>query len=158
VKILIQRVSEARVSIENQVIGQIGPGLLALVGAAHGDDESTANWLAEKMLGLRIFGDQEEKMNLSVKEVQGAILLVSQFTLLADCRKGRRPSFVGAAEPEQALNLYRYLGRYLENHVPVAYGRFGAHMAVSLTNDGPVTIMLEKSPFPTSPSQDKAIP
>ncbi|MDR0621922.1 MAG: D-tyrosyl-tRNA(Tyr) deacylase [Deltaproteobacteria bacterium] len=145
-KVLLQRVTEAKVLVDGQTVGQIGQGLLALVGAAHGDDEATCDWLAEKILGLRIFSDPEGKMNLSVKETQGAILLVSQFTLLADCRKGRRPSFAGAAEPGLAKDLYLYLGRYLENHLPVAYGIFGAHMAVSLINDGPVTVMLEKSP------------
>jgi D-tyrosyl-tRNA(Tyr) deacylase len=143
---LLQRVTEARVTVDGGEVGRIGPGLLALVGAARGDDEAAADWLAEKILGLRIFGDAEGKMNLSVREIGGSILLVSQFTLLADCRRGRRPSFVGAAEPALANDLYLYLGRYLENHVPVAYGVFGAHMAVSLVNDGPVTIMLEKAP------------
>ena len=145
-KVLLQRVSQASVSVDSQVTGQIGRGLLALIGAAHGDDEAAADWLAEKTLGLRIFYDTEGKMNLSVKDVQGSILLVSQFPLLADTRKGKRPSFTGAASPAEAERLYQYFGRYLENHVPVAYGVFGAHMAVTLTNDGPVTIMLEKSP------------
>jgi D-tyrosyl-tRNA(Tyr) deacylase len=146
VKVLLQRVSEASVAVEGQETGRIGQGFLALVGAARGDDEATADWLAEKLLGLRVFSDAEGKMNLSLKDIQGSVLLVSQFTLLADTRKGRRPSFVGAAEPEVAKSLYEYMGRYLENHVPVKYGIFGAHMAVSLLNDGPVTIMLEKSP------------
>jgi D-tyrosyl-tRNA(Tyr) deacylase len=139
-------VTEARVEVEGQAIGRIGRGFLALVGAARGDDLASADWLAEKTLGLRVFSDAEGKMNLSVQEIRGAILLVSQFTLLADCRRGRRPSFIGAAEPDLARSLYHHLGRRLEDHVPVAYGSFGAHMAVSLVNDGPVTIMLEKSP------------
>ncbi|MDR2386005.1 MAG: D-tyrosyl-tRNA(Tyr) deacylase [Deltaproteobacteria bacterium] len=146
-KVLIQRVSQAQVEVDEQIVGQIGPGLLALVGAAHGDDQACCEFLAEKILGLRIFDDGEGKMNLSVKDVQGSILLVSQFTLLADTRKGRRPSFVGAADPELAKALYLHMGRYLENHLPVAYGVFKAHMKVALVNDGPVTIMLEKSPL-----------
>ncbi|MDR1109474.1 MAG: D-tyrosyl-tRNA(Tyr) deacylase [Deltaproteobacteria bacterium] len=143
-RILIQRVSEARVVVGGQTVGQIGLGLLALVGAARGDDEAVVGFLAEKMLGLRIFGDDQGKMNLSVGEIGGAILLVSQFTLLGDCRRGRRPSFAGAAEPALAECLFLSLGRRLEASVPVSYGRFGAHMAVSLVNDGPVTFMLEK--------------
>jgi D-tyrosyl-tRNA(Tyr) deacylase len=146
VKILIQRVTKASVLVEGEVIGSIGHGILALVGAAHGDDEKSADWLADKLLGLRIFYDEEGKMNRSVTEVGGSILLVSQFTLLGDCRKGRRPSFTQAAAPEIANELYLYLGRQLERSVPVSYGRFAAHMEVSLVNDGPVTFMLEKSP------------
>jgi D-tyrosyl-tRNA(Tyr) deacylase len=136
---------EASVTVDGEMTGQIGSGLLALVGVAQGDDEATVDWAAEKMLGLRIFGDEAGKMNLSVADVGGSILLVSQFTLLGDCRKGRRPSFVLAAPPELANRLYEYLGRVLAQKVPVAFGRFAAHMKVSLINDGPVTMILERN-------------
>ncbi|MDR1298237.1 MAG: D-tyrosyl-tRNA(Tyr) deacylase [Deltaproteobacteria bacterium] len=145
-KILLQRVREAKASVSGSVVGSVGHGYLALVGAAGGDDKPTADWLAEKTLGLRVFEDEDGRMNKSLEDVGGSILLVSQFTLLADCRRGRRPSFAGAAGPELAKSLYEYLGETLARRVPVAYGRFGAHMEVSLVNDGPVTVMLERSP------------
>jgi D-tyrosyl-tRNA(Tyr) deacylase len=142
---LVQRVAEASVAIDGQVAGRIGRGLLVLVGAAKGDDPEAADWLADKIAGLRIFSDEAGKMNLSLVDVGGQALVVSQFTLLGDCRKGRRPSFAGAAEPALAKALYERLGRRLAESVEVAWGRFGADMRVSLINDGPVTLMLERA-------------
>ena len=129
-------------------ISAIGPGLLLLVGVAQGDAEPEADWLAEKIAGLRIMADEEGKMNRSVKDVGGAILAVSQFTLLADTRKGRRPSFVGAAPPEEATRLFDYFCERLRatGVEQVEAGRFGAMMNVALVNDGPVTIVLESPP------------
>ncbi|MDR2455815.1 MAG: D-tyrosyl-tRNA(Tyr) deacylase [Deltaproteobacteria bacterium] len=148
-KALVQRVSQASVSIGGAVTGQIGQGLLVLVGAAKGDGEADADWLADKVAGLRIFPDQEGKMGLSVSDLKGQALVISQFTLLGDTRKGKRPSFTDAAEPVLAEALYERFGKRLSEKVEVAWGRFGAHMMVSLVNDGPVTLMLE------SPKADK---
>ena len=145
-RIVLQRVKEASVTVAGDTISAIGPGLLLLVGVAHTDGEPEADWLAEKIAGLRIMADEEGKMNLSVKETGGAVLAVSQFTLLADTRKGRRPSFVGAAVPEEAAHLFDYFCERLRaaGVDPVETGRFGAMMDVSLVNDGPVTIVLER--------------
>ena len=145
-RIVLQRVKEASVTVEGDRISAIGPGLLLLVGVARADGEPEADWLAEKIAGLRIMADEEGKMNRSVKDAGGAALAVSQFTLLADTRKGKRPSFVRAAPPEKATRLFDYFcGRLRAAGVdPVETGRFGAMMDVSLVNDGPVTIILER--------------
>jgi len=141
---VVQRVSRARVTVDAEETGAIGPGLLVLVGAADGDGSADADALANKVLGLRIFADDEGRMNRDVVEAAGGILVVSQFTLLADARKGRRPSFVGAAAPEVAEPLVAaVVERIAAAEVPVATGRFGARMMVELVNDGPVTIVLE---------------
>ena len=141
---VVQRVSEARVAIDGEVVGEIGHGLLVLLGITHGDTPEQAEWLADKIVGLRVFRDDEDKMNRSVADVGGGVLVVSQFTLYGDCRKGRRPSFVGAAPPELAEKLY---GGFVEavkaQGVPTATGRFGAMMQVELVNDGPVTLILD---------------
>ena len=145
-RIVLQRVSEASVTVGGEVVSRIGPGLLLLVGVAVGDGEAQADWLAEKVVGLRIFGDGEGKMNLSVRDVGGEVLAVSQFTLLADTRKGKRPSFVRAAPPEEAEPLFDYFCERLRaaGVGPVETGVFGAMMSVALVNDGPVTIVLER--------------
>ncbi len=145
-RIVLQRVSEASVTVEDVVVSRIGPGLLLLVGIAAGDGEAQADWLAEKVAGLRIMGDGEGKMNLSVRDVGGEVLAVSQFTLLADTRKGKRPSFVRAAPPEEAEPLFdHFCERLRASGVGrVETGSFGAMMKVALVNDGPVTIVLER--------------
>ena len=145
-RIVLQRVKNASVTVEGERISEIGPGLLLLVGVAQGDGEAEADWLAEKITGLRIFNDEDGKMNLSVRDVGGEILAVSQFTLLADTRKGKRPSFIRAALPEEAEPLFDYFcERLREAGVdPVKTGSFGAMMDVALVNDGPVTIVLER--------------
>ena len=145
-RIVLQRVKSASVTVGGERISEIGPGLLLLVGVAQGDGESEADWLAEKIAGLRIFNDESGKMNLSLKDVGGEVLAVSQFTLLADTRKGKRPSFVGAAPPEEAERLFDYFcERLREAGVgSVETGSFGAMMDVALVNDGPVTIVLER--------------
>ncbi len=141
---VIQRVSSASVAADGRTVGEIGAGLLVLLGVAQGDTEREAAWVADKIANLRIFEDDGGKMNLSVQEIGGAVLVVSQFTLLADCRKGRRPSFIGAAPPEEADRLYRMVAERLrEAGLPVETGLFQARMQVSLVNDGPVTIVLE---------------
>ncbi len=141
---VIQRVSEARVTVDGEVVGEIGKGLVVLVGVTHDDSEEDARWLARKVAGLRIFEDDAGKLNLSVQDVGGAVLVVSQFTLYADARKGRRPSFVDAARPEVAEPLITAFCRYLEGEgVSVATGRFRAMMKVCLCNDGPVTIIVD---------------
>ena len=141
---VVQRVSSARVEIDGRSVGSIGRGLLVLLGVAAGDTEEDAAYLAEKIAGLRIFEDAAGKMNLSVEEVSGAILAVSQFTLLADCRKGRRPGFSGAAPPEVARTLYENFVDLLRRRgFDVPTGGFQADMAVHLINDGPVTILLD---------------
>jgi D-tyrosyl-tRNA(Tyr) deacylase len=145
-RIVLQRVKEASVTVAGEKISEIGPGLLLLVGVADGDAEPQADWLAEKTAGLRIMPDEEGKMNLSVRDTGGAILAVSQFTLLADTRKGKRPSFIKAAPPEEATRLFDYFCERLHSAgvAAVETGRFGAMMDVHLVNDGPVTIVLER--------------
>jgi D-aminoacyl-tRNA deacylase len=143
---LVQRVSEARVTVEGRVVGEIGAGLLVLLGVAHTDTAAQAAWLAGKVAGLRIFEDADGKMNGSVADVSGGVLAVSQFTLYGDCRKGRRPSFDAAARPDQARALYDgFVTELRALGVPVATGVFQAHMQVALVNDGPVTIMIESA-------------
>jgi D-aminoacyl-tRNA deacylase len=142
---LLQRVSKASVSVEGQIISSIGKGLLILLGIGHGDGEEQAKFLAEKSANLRIFEDEQGKTNLSLLDVQGAAIVVSQFTLYADTRKGRRPSFIDAALPDVAEPLVRRFAELLQGHgVPTQTGKFGAHMEVEIHNDGPVTIWLEK--------------
>ena len=143
---LLQRVSRAEVRVDGESIASIGPGLLVLVAVAPDDDESVAAALAEKVSGLRIFADADGKTNLAIGEVGGAALVVSQFTLYADARRGRRPSFIGAAGPEIGERIYEAFCRSLYGHgVPVQRGRFGADMAVELINDGPFTIWLDSA-------------
>jgi D-aminoacyl-tRNA deacylase len=145
-RVVLQRVKNASVSVGGERISEIGAGLLLLVGVAVNDAEAQADWLAEKISGLRIFNDGEAKMNLSVRDVEGEVLAVSQFTLLADTRKGKRPSFVHAAPPEEAERLFDYFCERLREAgaAPVKTGVFGAMMDVALVNDGPVTIILER--------------
>jgi D-tyrosyl-tRNA(Tyr) deacylase len=146
VRIVLQRVKDASVSVGGERISEIGPGLLLLVGVEGRDGEAEAGWLAEKVAGLRIFNDEDGKMNLSLKDVGGEALAVSQFTLLADTRKGKRPSFVHAAPPEEAEPLFDYFCQRLRQAGvgSVKTGSFGAMMDVALVNDGPVTIILER--------------
>jgi D-tyrosyl-tRNA(Tyr) deacylase len=142
-RLLLQRVSQARVSVEGRTIAEAGPGLVILVGVGQGDGEAQARFLAEKVAGLRIFEDEGGKMNRSILETGGEALVVSQFTLYADTRKGRRPSFTDAAPPEQARSLVdRFAGFLSALGIPTQSGAFGAHMLVELANDGPVTIWL----------------
>jgi len=144
VKAVIQRVKEASVRVDGRVIGEIGNGVLVLLGVEIGDTVHQAEWLAEKIVNLRIFEDQAGKMNLALPEVNGEMLAVSQFTLAGNCSKGRRPSFDTAADPEEANRLYTYfMGKVWELGVPVQSGIFQADMEVSLVNDGPVTFILE---------------
>jgi len=146
---VVQRVSRAAVRVEGRVVGEIGPGLLVLLGVAQGDGESQASWMAEKLAALRIFEDAEGKMNLSVADAGGGLLLVSQFTLYGDARRGNRPSFTGAAPPEPANALYQRVCALLrQKRLPVAQGVFRAMMSVELVNDGPVTILLDSPPAP----------
>ena len=140
----VQRVASSRVTVAGDVVGQIGRGLLVLLGVAPDDTVDDARQLADKIVGLRIFDDAEGKMNLGLAEVGGALLAVSQFTLLGDCRKGRRPSFIGAAPPEMAERLYEeFVAAVRALGVTVATGRFRQHMQVELVNDGPVTFVLD---------------
>jgi D-aminoacyl-tRNA deacylase len=142
-KAVIQRVTQSRVTVEDQEVGAIGIGLMVLLGVAQNDEIADADWLADKIVCLRIFEDDQGKMNRSVADVDGRILVVSQFTLLGDCRKGRRPSFVQAAPPDKAKALYsRFVQRIRERGISVETGRFGAAMKVALVNDGPVTLIV----------------
>ncbi len=141
---VVQRVSRAEVRVQGETVGRIGRGFLVFVGVAPDDDQDDAAYIAEKVVGLRVFEDDAGKMNLSLADVGGAVLVVSQFTLLADCRKGRRPSFTGAAPPDRAEALYREVVRLIRARgVPVETGRFRAEMEVELVNDGPVTLLLD---------------
>ncbi|HEY7745438.1 MAG TPA: D-aminoacyl-tRNA deacylase [Desulfuromonadales bacterium] len=141
---VLQRVSEARVRVNAEIVGEVGRGLLVLLGVGQGDAEQDARFLAEKTAGLRIFEDAQGKMNLSVEEVAGAVLVVSQFTLYGDCRQGRRPGFSAAAPPELAADLYRqFVDALRKRGLAVATGIFQAEMAVELVNDGPVTLLLD---------------
>jgi D-tyrosyl-tRNA(Tyr) deacylase len=141
---VVQRVREAQVAIEGQIVGEIEQGLLVLLGVGKDDSEADADYLAAKIPQLRVFEDEEGKFNLSLLDIRGAILVVSQFTLFGDCRKGRRPSFTDAAEPQRAQKLYhRFIAKLKENQITVATGEFQAHMAVELVNDGPVTLLLD---------------
>lgn len=147
---LLQRVSRAEVRVagaegEPRVTGRIGRGLLVLVGFTHEDGDEKLAWMADKILGLRVFSDSDDKMNLSLTDVEGALLVVSQFTLYGDARKGRRPSFIDAARPETAVPLYaRFVAALRARGAPVETGEFGAMMDVELVNDGPVTLWLER--------------
>ena len=144
-KLVIQRVANAQVEVENKIVGKIDKGFLVLFGAKQGDTKEQADFLVEKLCNLRVFTDENDKMNLSIKDVDGELLIVSQFTLYADCKKGNRPSFVEAASPDQANELYEYFMKKCKPLVKnVQKGIFGAHMKVQLLNDGPVTIILEK--------------
>ncbi|MCE5293703.1 MAG: D-tyrosyl-tRNA(Tyr) deacylase [Chlamydiales bacterium] len=144
-KAVIQRVSRAHVSVDHHIVGKIEAGLLVLLGVQHGDTSHDVKWLAEKIAVLRIFTDENDKMNLSVKDVQGGVLVISQFTLYGNCQGGRRPDFMQAAKPEHAIPLYEEflvkMGHALG--YPVEAGRFGADMQVHLVNDGPVTLIIE---------------
>jgi D-tyrosyl-tRNA(Tyr) deacylase len=144
VKALIQRVSKASVSIDGEEVGRIGRGLVVFLGVADGDMQKDAQYLMQKIINLRIFADAEEKFNLSALDINGELLLVSQFTLLADTRKGRRPSFIGAAPPDQAETMFDYfVGLARDSGLKVATGRFQQYMQVEIHNDGPVTVMLD---------------
>lgn len=141
---VVQRVTSAKVEVDDRTVGEIGAGLLVLLGVARDDGEADANYLADKIIGLRIFRDDEGKMNRSLTDTNGAMLVVSQFTLYGDTRKGRRPSYIDAAEPERANALYQYfVSRSRAQSIKVETGIFQAMMQVSLVNDGPVTILLD---------------
>jgi D-tyrosyl-tRNA(Tyr) deacylase len=141
---VLQRVSRAEVTVDGKQVASIGRGYLVLLGVTHDDEESDARYIADKIASLRLFEDEAGKINLGITDVNGEVLMVSQFTLYADCRKGRRPSFTDAAPPETADRLYRRVAEMLrEAGLPVQTGVFGAHMLVSLVNDGPVTILLD---------------
>ena len=143
-KAVIQRVSEASVKVNNEITGEISQGLLLLVGIEENDEKEAAEWLSKKILDLRIFSDEEGKMNRSVKDINGEILCVSQFTLIADYKKGNRPSFIKAAKPEKAVPLFEYFkGLIKSSGLKTESGIFGADMKVSLLNDGPITIVMD---------------
>ena len=145
-KLVIQRVKNAKVEVENKIVGEIDKGFMVLLGVKKGDTTKEADYLARKLCNLRVFEDENEKMNLSLKDVNGELLVVSQFTLYGDCRKGRRPSFSSAARPEVATKLYEeFIEKARKENIVTKTGKFGAHMMVDLTNDGPVTILLESN-------------
>ncbi len=144
-KLVVQRVKNAKVEVEGKVVGKIEKGFLVLLGVAHEDTKQEADYLVKKLCNLRVFEDENEKMNLALKDVGGELLIISQFTLYADCTQGNRPSFINAARPEIAEPLYEYFCNECEkNDIHVEKGIFGADMKVSLLNDGPVTIIMEK--------------
>lgn len=143
-RFLVQRVSKAKVVVDNEIVGKIEKGFMTLIGIKQGDTKKEADKLIKKMLKLRIFEDENGKMNLNIKQVDGKILAISQFTLYADTKKGNRPSFINAAKPEEAEELYKYIINELSKEINVEKGVFGAHMDVDFVNDGPVTILLEE--------------
>ena len=145
-RIVVQRVKNAKVEVEGKVVGKIDKGFLVLLGVTHNDTEEQADYLAKKLCGLRVFTDENDKMNLSLKDVGGELLIVSQFTLYADCSQGNRPSFINAAKPDKAEKLYEYFCNQCNQkyNIKVEKGIFGADMKVTLLNDGPVTIIIEK--------------
>lgn len=145
-KLVIQRVSDASVKVDGKIVGQIKKGFMVLFGVTHTDTKEDADYLAKKLLNLRVFRDENDKMNLALKDINGELLIISQFTLYADCSHGNRPSFIGAAKPEQANELYEYFcDKCSESGFNVEKGIFGAEMKVSLLNDGPVTIIMDSN-------------
>ena len=147
-KFVIQRVMESEVKVEGETLGKIGKGFMVLIGVSNSDTKEIADRMVKKMLGLRIFEDENGKTNLSLKDVGGQILLVSQFTLYANCKKGNRPSFIESGDPKEANRLYEYMIQKIrETGIPVQTGEFGAEMKVSLINDGPFTILLDDKTF-----------
>lgn len=145
-KFIIQRVSNASVTVENNIIGKIDHGFLVLIGITHSDTKEIANSMIKKLINLRVFKDTQDKMNLALKDINGSLLLVSQFTLYADCSHGNRPGFTNAAKPDYANELYEYIISECKKYdIPVETGEFGADMKVNLLNDGPVTIILDSN-------------
>ncbi|OPC28518.1 D-aminoacyl-tRNA deacylase [Elizabethkingia anophelis] len=143
-KVVIQRVSESEVVVENQSVGKIGKGFMLLIGIDENDEKQDADWLVQKILNLRVFGDEEGKMNLSIVDIKGDLLCISQFTLIADYKKGNRPSFIKAAKPDKAIPLFEYFKEEIaKSGLKTECGIFGADMKVSLINDGPVTIVMD---------------
>ncbi|MEG2246192.1 MAG: D-aminoacyl-tRNA deacylase [Peptostreptococcaceae bacterium] len=141
---VVQRVASSKVVVDETAIGEINKGLLVLLGVTHEDTSEDVDYLLEKIINLRIFEDEDEKMNLSLKDVNGELLVVSQFTLYGDCKKGRRPNFTNAAKPDLATNLYEeFIAKAKKHDVKVGTGKFGAHMMVELVNDGPVTMLID---------------
>ncbi len=143
-RLIVQRVKNAKVEVDNKIVGQINGGYMVLVGVGSNDTEKEADYLAKKLINLRVFEDENGKMNLGLKDVNGELLLISQFTLYADCSGGNRPSFINAAKPDKANELYEYFCKKCAESVHVQKGVFGAHMEVTLQNSGPVTILLER--------------
>ena len=145
-RLVVQRVKNAHVEVEGKIVGKIETGFLVLIGVTHNDTKEQADYLVKKLCKLRVFTDENDKMNLGLKDINGELLIVSQFTLYADCTQGNRPSFIEAAKPDQANELYEYFCSECEkNEIHVEKGIFGADMKVSLVNDGPATILLEKN-------------
>ncbi|AZA75579.1 D-aminoacyl-tRNA deacylase [Chryseobacterium indoltheticum] len=143
-KVVIQRVSEASVKVDGIVVGEINKGFMLLIGIDENDEKTDADWLVQKILNLRVFSDENDKLNLSVKDINGEILCISQFTLIADYKKGNRPSFIKAAKPDKAIPLFEYFKEELsKSYLRIESGIFGADMKVSLINDGPVTIVMD---------------
>ena len=145
-KFVVQRVKNANVVVENNIVGSINQGFLVLIGITHSDTKEIADAMVKKLINLRVFKDSQDKMNLSIKDIGGSLLLVSQFTLYADCSHGNRPGFTSAAKPDFANNLYEYIiSECMKYEIPIETGEFGADMKVSLLNDGPVTIILDSN-------------
>lgn len=143
---IVQRVKNASVTVDNKIIGEISHGLLVFLGVGNGDTDADLKYIADKIIGLRIFSDADDKMNLNVTDVQGEILVISQFTLYGDCRKGRRPNFTSSMEPKGAEEMYKKFIKYIRlQGIKTEHGEFGADMKVSLLNDGPVTLILDSS-------------
>ncbi|MCX8525959.1 D-aminoacyl-tRNA deacylase [Chryseobacterium formosus] len=143
-KVVVQRVSEASVKVDGEIVGEINTGFMLLVGIDENDEKTDADWLVQKIVNLRVFGDENDKLNLSIKDINGEILCISQFTLIADYKKGNRPSFIKAAKPDKAIPLFEYFKEELsKSYLKVESGIFGADMKVSLINHGPVTIVMD---------------